>query len=213
MEAVRSLGKDELRSLRDAVRSMLGEDRFSHTLAVEEEIAEMARLYLPQSEAALRVAALLHDITKEWTREEQERYCKIHAIPISAEEAASEASYHSKTAPFFIRERFPELADPRILQAIERHTIGAPNMTLFEKLLFLADFIEPTRRWEACKSMRAEFWHGLYEMSERERLAHLDRILLKTLAFTIRFLAEHDRLILPDTVLTYNALLADIKQG
>ena len=83
--------------LRTAISERIGSRRFAHTLGVESAIVELGERYLPNDIQRLRIAALLHDVTKEWSPEAQIEYCERHKIPLSPEERAVPRILHAKT--------------------------------------------------------------------------------------------------------------------
>lgn len=174
--------------LRCLLSERLGSRRFSHTLGVETAIVDLGERYLPGDISRLRVAALLHDLTKEWSGEEQLRFCEKNGIPLSEEEKATPKILHARTGACLAAKEFPQLVDAGILSAIERHTTGDGNMTVFDELLYLADYIEPTRTYPECISLREAFYRG-YEDAEDKEL-HLHKIILAALISTVKEIEE-----------------------
>ncbi len=181
--------EQELRTLSDAVRATLSEKRFRHTEDVEEEIVRMGKIYLPDRIDELRAAALLHDVAKELTVDEQIAICRENGDPELETAINSPAILHGHAASYLIPKSYKEYALPEIISAIYKHTTGAEKMTVFEKLLFLADFIEPNRPWQYCQTARQKFWE-LMPADPNDRLRHLDLFVLTVLEFTLRYLLE-----------------------
>ena len=148
--------EQELRTLSDAVRATLSEKRFRHTEGVEEEIVRMGKIYLPDRIDELRAAALLHDVAKELTVDEQIAICRENGDPELETAINSPAILHGHAASYLIPKSYEKYALPEIISAIYKHTTGAEKMTVFEKMLFLADFIEPNRPWQYCQTARRE---------------------------------------------------------
>lgn len=138
---------------RDEIINKLGKylkpRRFEHTLGVEKEITELAKIYGCDVKTA-SVAALLHDVTKNMPDEWHLSYLKEHGIP---SDGLSPALYHSATGSIFAKEEFG-IHNPGILSAIRFHTTAKPDMTLLEKLLYVADFTEPTRNYSDVEHYR-----------------------------------------------------------
>ncbi len=124
------------------------EYRFSHTLGVVKECRRLASLFSLSEEEAeeLKIAAYLHDITKSVRTEGQKELFSYFGIPFGETEARSTKTLHAVTGAYFAKEHFPALVSDRIFTAIRLHTTGAAGMTLFEKLLYLADYIEPAKK-------------------------------------------------------------------
>jgi predicted HD superfamily hydrolase involved in NAD metabolism len=211
METLPTYSIEAIKELAQDLRSKLSEKRFAHTLSVAREILEIGQYYLPDAQSALTVAALLHDITKEWTDREQIDFCLSHDIPLSPDMLRSPAVLHALTAAVLIPEQYPDFAHPAILSAVARHTVGAPDMTVFDMLLFLSDFTEPTRRWEICKSVRRDFIEPLSGIAPEKREQHLVQATLAALEATVRSLIERRSPIVEDTVRTFNAFLLRAK--
>ena len=195
--------------LRERIKEHISGKRYSHTLAVESEMINLCRIfYLGEQETlTLQAAALLHDITKEKYTEEQIALCKRGNIPFGEDECASPKVFHSITAEVIIKECFPEYAMEPILSPIRYHTTGRENMTLGEKLLYLADYIEATRTFPDCVELRNEF----YSVPDPSVNGHLDKVLIRSFQMTITNLLEENAQIHPKTVYSLNSLLRNIK--
>ena len=160
----------------------------------------------------LRAAALLHDITKEWSTEKQLAFCRQYGID-PGEACFAPKLFHARTAAELVRQRFPECADMALLSAIEHHTEGAPDMTLCDKLLYLADYIEDTRTFPDCVSLRSYYETELAAArTDKERLTALDRVLLRSFDLTIRCLLDEHAYLAVKTVASRNAILNALKK-
>jgi len=197
-----------LASLRERVMQLMSPKRFRHTLAVEEMVARLCALYCPEETVRLRAAALLHDITKELDPDAQESLCRQYGIAVGDEERASPKLYHARTAAEKIRADFSELADPTVVSAVRWHTTGRADMTLPEKLLYLADYIDESRTFRNCVILRRYFFGASPEkMSAEERDALLRETLILSFDMTVRDLLEEGRSVAVDTVQARNALI------
>ncbi len=197
MASVSGLTQERFLKLRCAISGRMGSRRYSHTLGVEEAIIELGERYLPGEIPRLRVAALLHDITKEWTGEEQLAFCEKHNIPVTKEEIAVPKALHARTAAHVAAREFSAFVDDGILTAIERHTTGARGMNVMDELLYLADYIEPTRTYPDCIALRRAFYDGYEKASNKEE--HLHRILLFALQTTAKDIEARGGLVLTNT--------------
>ena len=167
-------------TLRQSVAEQLSDYRMEHTLGVERMAARLASLYCPEQESLLRAAALLHDVTKEQSNEEQRAIFAAHGITLRPDEQVSPQVWHGMTAALVIPQRYPTLADPELISAVRWHTTGRAGMTLTEALLFLADYIEEGRRFASCIALRKAFFDAVPErMDAADRRRHLHRILLQ----------------------------------
>ena len=174
----------ELDKIRGVIPYYTGQKRLAHVLSVEEECASLAKIYEFNADDArrLRAAALLHDITKKFTSEEQLDYCRANGIPFTEEETHMPKIFHARTGAHLAQKLFPGLIDADIYDAIACHTTAKPAMTSMEKLLYLSDYIEPKREFPDCVKLRAEFY-GLIE--GRGKAAALTAALISSFDMTI----------------------------
>ena len=141
----------ELSWLRAKVMPYLTEKRIAHVLGCENEAVSLANRWGEDPERAA-VAGILHDITKKLSAEEQLKLCEKYGIINDAAEVANPKLLHAKTGAAFARELFGIEDD--IYGAIRWHTTGKPDMTLLEKIIYLADFVEPTRNFPGVEELR-----------------------------------------------------------
>lgn len=203
-----------LEELRKYVVSTLSPHRAAHVLSVERTAAYMAELLLPQKIASVRCAALLHDITKELNSKKHLQILGECGIIISDEYQTTPSLLHSVTATAVIPSLFPELATGEILSAVRWHTTGKPDMSVMDKIIFLADYIEDGRTYESCIAVR-EYFHGvpLADMTLPERLHHLDCTVLECLDSMIRVLEREKVRVCPDSIKARDALKISIMKG
>ena len=159
-----------LEQLRPVALSYLKHKRIPHVLGTEQEAVRLAERYGADVEKA-RVAALLHDCTKKLSMEEQLALCEKYGIQLDELEQKALKLLHSKTGAAIARDMFG--VDDEIYSAIWYHTTGHANMTKLEKIIYLADYIEPTRDFPGVDELR----NVCYE--------DLDKGLLKGLEMTI----------------------------
>ncbi len=210
MPIVSEINEEALTNLRESVKMKMREPRFLHTLGVEKEIAALGELYLPRDIFRLRVAALLHDLTKERSYDEQLALCERGSVRLDEEELRSPKVLHAFTAPIVIAEEYPQFADPSILTAIRQHTTGDAQMSLFSKLLYLADYIEDGRTFADCRKLRSMFWDGICDLPENKYEEHLNKVLLASFEMTISSLESEEAPIAPKTLAAKAALVAEI---
>jgi nicotinate-nucleotide adenylyltransferase len=204
----RKITEEDLKRIEALLRSEMSEKRFLHTLGVKKEIAIMGELFLPDRIKELEAAALLHDITKEYSFEKQLQLCEKFGIILDNVAREALGVLHSKTGAYVAKEKFPELISEDIFNAIYRHTLGDANMSLFEKLLFLADFTEEGRTNSFCLELRAVFWDNFDALSEEECLKRVDEALLFSFDSTIERLREAGKPISKETISARNSLLS-----
>lgn len=183
--------EEMLKKLRKQVGCEMGEKRYFHTLEVEKMAARLGKIYIPNKVDTLRAAALLHDITKERSAEEHIAICEGAGLEVSIAERKSPKMFHSKTAALVIPEKYPEFATSEIISAVRYHTTGKANMSIEEKIIYLADYIDMSRNFEDCVALRDFFFNFDFDNStEEEKIAHLNDTLIKSYDFTIKGLLE-----------------------
>ena len=193
----------QIKKLREKVASVLSEKRMKHVLAVEDMAYRLGLLYFHDSETLLllKAAALLHDVTKELSDAEQLAILESHSVKPLPEELASMPTIHALTAALVIPDRFPEFSAPCVIDAVRYHTTGREGMSIFEKIIFLADYIDDKRTYSSCISLRKEFFSAKPEnMNEQERIRHLDRAALASIDNTLSYLRSKERSIHPLTL-------------
>ena len=199
-----------LDTLRENVKGSMSQKRFVHTAAVEEMVARLCALYCPEHTLQLRAAALLHDLTKELTPAAQEELCAAYDIPTDDLQRLSPKTYHAKTAAARIVRDFPQFADTIIVDAVRWHTTGHAGMTLTEKLLYLADYIDDSRTFSSCVLLRRYFFGAEPElMTKEERERHLRATLLLSYEHTLKDLLAEGAPIDEDTIRARNELLVE----
>ena len=147
-----------LEQLRPIAMSFLKHKRIPHVLGTEQEAIRLAERYGADVEKARR-AALLHDCTKKLEMEDQLALCKQYGIELDELEQEALKLLHSKTGAAIARNVFG--VDDELYSAIWYHTTGRANMTLLEKIIYLADYIEPTRDFPDVDVLRKACYEDL----------------------------------------------------
>lgn len=138
--------------LRAASYSMMLPKRIPHVKGTELEAVQLANRWGANPQYARR-AAILHDCTKYYSLEEHMTICQRYGIPLDPIEKGSEKLFHAKTGAALACHIFGE---PKEVQAaIYYHTTGKGNMTTLEKVLYLADYMEPHRDFPGVEKLRA----------------------------------------------------------
>ncbi len=192
--------------LKEYLKSNLSEKRYSHTLAVAEECMYYADVFglCDRDRDILLRAALFHDITKEKTPDEHIALCRVYNIEFDEAYLSTPALFHSLTGGAFARNLFPSLCTDEVTELIDTHTTGRENMTTLQKILFLADSTEATRKHESCIELRAYF-HNNAAVTDPKLL--LDRAIIRSLDGTISYLLKTGRPVAVETVKARNYLL------
>lgn len=164
--------------------------RYVHSIGVEYTAANMAFVHGEDVQRA-RIAGLLHDCAKCIPVEEKLKKALKFGLPVSECERKSPDLLHGKLGAYYAREKCG-VTDEGILSAITYHTTGKPNMTLLEKIIFVADYIEPNRRM-------------IRELPEirKEAFSDLDRCIIHILKNTLEYLDEKNTVIDDLTEQTY----------
>lgn len=164
-----------LEELRPIALSYLKAKRIPHVLGTEQTAKALAEKYGADVEKA-RFAALLHDATKRLSMAEQLALCEHYHIALDELEQHALKLLHAKTGAALARDVFG--ADDEVYNAILWHTTGKPKMTVLEKVLYLADYIEPNRDFDGVDDLRKVVWEDL------------DRGLAMGLAMTVEEMKE-----------------------
>lgn len=137
--------------LREKAYAMLKPKRIPHVMGCEEEAVRLAKRWGENPEEAAE-AGILHDITKKLNLQEQLLLCEKYGIVIDALEQQSDKLLHSKTGAAVARGEFG--VSDAVFTAIFWHTTGRANMSTMEKILYLADYMEPNRCFEGVDELR-----------------------------------------------------------
>lgn len=174
-----------LEDLRCVALSILAHSRIPHVLGTEETAAKLAQRW-GADEGEARRAALLHDCTKKESREQQLALCRQYHVAVDKPEKLETKLLHAITGAAVAEQVFG--LSPAAVSAIRWHTTGKPDMTLLEKIIYLADYIEPTRNF--C------------DLRELRRLAFedLDRAMLLGFTMAVEDLAARGMVVHPDSV-------------
>ncbi len=164
-----------LKKLRKAMEKVQDGDRYEHTLGVEYTAAALAMRYGGNVHAA-QAAGLLHDCAKCLSDKKRLKICEKHHILISKVERENPFLLHAKAGAYLARKKYG-VKNQDILNAIQNHTTGRAEMSLLEKIVFVADYIEPGRKHAP-------------NLAEIRKMAFLDldEALLKILEDTLSYL-------------------------
>ena len=180
----------EMRKLRKKIEKVQDAKRFEHTLGVEYTAAALAMCHGASVEDA-RLAGLLHDCAKCFSDEKRLYVCEKKNIPITEIEGRNPFLLHAKVGAFLAKEKYG-VENRDVLNAILYHTTGREGMSLLEKIIFVADYIEPGRKQAP-------------NLPEIRRLAFqdLDKALLWMLEDTLKYLKRSGGETDPMTELTW----------
>ncbi|MEH2942374.1 bis(5'-nucleosyl)-tetraphosphatase (symmetrical) YqeK [Lachnospiraceae bacterium KK002] len=181
------------------LKKELDKERYTHTLGVMYTAAALAMAHHANLEQAM-YAGLLHDCAKCVSSRDKFKLCKKYDIPISPSEERSPFLLHAKLGAFFAQ-KYYETDDEDILHAIQVHTTGAPNMNTLDKIIYIADYIEPNR-------------DKAPDLEEVRKMAFedLDRTMLKILSDTLDYLKRKGGELDPMTMESYQYFKNQAKQ-
>ncbi len=168
------------KKLRKQMEKVLTPERFDHTLGVAYTAANLAEIYDADIQSAL-TAGMLHDCAKCLSHEERLKICKKKKLEVTEIELRNPSLLHAKVGAYLAEHEY-DIEDEDILSAIRFHTTGRPAMSLLEKIIFVADFIEPNRKM-------------LPNLAEIRKVAYqdLDRAVFLILQDTLKYLNSlHD---------------------
>lgn len=175
-----------MENLRSAMKLVQDPERYEHTLGVAYTAAFLASLYGADTKKAM-IAGLLHDCAKCIPSEEKLSLCDKYKLEVSAFEKRNLFMLHARLGAKLAEAEYG-VTDEDILNAITYHTTGRPDMSLLEKIIFVADYIEPGRT-------KAE------HLTQIRRLAvcDIDKAVGKILQDTLVYLQKYGREIDPQT--------------
>ena len=135
--------KEAFIDIRKQLEKKLKKDRFEHTIGVMYTAASLAMRYHEDIDDAM-MAGLLHDCGKYGSAQEQVERCQKHGILLTQSELEMPALVHAKLGAYFAEKEYG-VTNKGVLSAITWHTTGRPEMTMLEKIIYIADYIEPKR--------------------------------------------------------------------
>lgn len=190
----------DLKKLTKEMKKVQDAKRFQHTLGVEFTAASLAMCHEADVNKA-QIAGLLHDCAKCMTDKKKLSICEKYQIPVSDIERRNPFLLHSKVGGFLAKEEY-HIEDEDVINSIIYHTTGRPGMSTLEKIVFIADYIEPGRN-------KAKNLDLIRKMS----FQNLDAALLKILSDTLEYLKTSGGETDPMTKETYEYYLKEIKYG
>lgn len=176
------------------LRKHLNEEKYIHSINVMDEAAKLARVYNCNVEQAI-YSGLLHDCAKGFDGRELMDYCRRYNIQIDDVCGLEPKLLHGPVGALFAS-LYYGIKDKNIAEAIRTHTIGEANMTLLQKIIFLADIIEPERNFEGVEQLRDEAYRNI------------DNALLLAAELSIRSVLDRGLLLHPKTVEMRNSIIA-----
>ena len=195
-----------LDELRARISRLMGKARYEHTLGVERMAQQLGEVFLPDKIEELRAAALLHDVAKELPYEDQIALISEYGISVSDEDLTTPPALHSFAACAVIKRDFPNYSTAEIISAVYNHTLGDPDMSLFDKLIYISDYIEEGRQYQESARVRSYLLSSLTNSTNEEKVSFLNNAILMSIDNTIERLSALGKPINSKTLLTKSAL-------
>lgn len=177
------------------LRQLLDDYRYKHSLCVADQALHLANRYGADPHKAY-LAGLLHDITKNYSYEEHLKIFNTFDIITSDIEKCSVKLWHAISGAVYIKE-YLNIDDLDIISAVRYHTTGKSNMTLLEKVIYVADFTSSDRSYPDVDVMR--------KLSDDS----LEEAMIYALRHTITDLLQKGSVVHPDTLDAYNFLISN----
>lgn len=187
----------EFDSYEEDLKKYIEEKRFRHSIGVAVTAYRMAIRYNEDPRQAY-FAGLLHDIAKRMPLDKQLELCK--KIDLHPDEVAYPKMLHAPAGACFVKKHYG-IRDKKLLSAIRYHTMGHRDMTTFDKLIYMADYIEPCRDFDGVEELREATFRNL------------DEAIIKGIDTTICSLVEEHLKISPVLLDVRNALLEQEQKG
>lgn len=166
--------------LQEEMKKILKKRRFLHSVGVRFTAQSMAMRFGVDLEKA-GCAGILHDCAKNMSDAQMLTECKKHNIKCSDTEVAKPSLLHAKLGAYYAKKIYG-ITDEHVISAIRWHTTGKPSMSNLEKIIYIADFIEPGRR-------------SLPHMAEIRKMAFMDlnQAMFMILDSTLSYLDKLER--------------------
>jgi len=190
-------GMKELRYIESEVKKMLTPRRFEHSLGVRDTAVQLAVKYDANSDKAA-LAGLTHDCAKDLGYQEMMELVKKYNINLDEISRLEPSLIHGPLGACIAQDVF-EIYDEEVLNEIRYHTTGRPSMTLLEKIIYLADYIEPHRDFPGVNKLR------------NVAKCDLDNAMILAFDNTITHVISLRGLLHPNTIFARNDLIVRLK--
>lgn len=182
--------------LEEIIRQRLSAKRFGHSMNVAKAAKKLAQRYGADPDKAF-LAGVVHDIMKEAPPEEQLKIMESSGIMLTDVERGAPKLWHAVSGAAYLK-NILGVTDSEIIGAVRYHTTGRANMSMLEKVVFVADFISDERDYDGVALLRAAAAESL------------EAAMLAGMVYTIQDLAQHQKPIHPDTLQAYNQIVLSL---
>lgn len=183
----------------DYLKQNLSEKRFAHTMGVAETAKSLAKVWGEDCSRAF-VAGLVHDCAKEIPFDETVRLLRENGYEPDEDELLAPGILHAPLGAIVAKDEFG-IEDAEILDAVRFHTTGRPAMSTLEKIIYIADFTEPGRKYPEAEEVR------------KLAVKDLDKAVLLEADFVIKFTVDRGKTIHPATIIARNYYVNLTKEG
>lgn len=184
--------------IKNYLKQNLRNKRYEHVLGVRDTAIKLAEHYKEDTEKA-RFAALIHDCAKNISDDQIILIAEKHKLAIDDITKISPQLLHGSIAAIIAKEEMG-ITDEDVLNAVTYHTTGRKGMSLLEKIIYIADYIEPSRNFQGVDELR------------RAAFQDLDKALIKAFDNTIKFVVERGQLLHINTIEGRNYLLSKYRR-
>lgn len=179
----------------DVIKERLDPYRLRHSLCVADCAKKLASNYGCDAEKAY-TAGILHDVMKNTPPDEQLEFLRCVGVELTEVEKSNPKLYHAISGAYYVRNVL-NIDDGDIFNAVRYHTTGRANMSLLERVIFIADFISDDRDYPDIEVIRKAAWESL----EKAMMIGLD--------FTIKEIVGRRQTLHPDSINLYNELILE----
>ena len=175
--------------LYNEAKQTLSPERFKHSEGVVKRAIEYAKIYNVDIET-VKLVAIAHDIAKELTEQEKKDYISYYKIEFDEIEKLNPKLHHAKIGAYICRDKYGFTED--MVNAVKYHTTGRPNMSILEKIIYLADLTEENRT-----IIDLDYYVGIIK-------ENIDKGMAETFKFLIPFILKNNSVIHLDSIKCYN---------
>ena len=186
----------DIEYLKNELKKEVTEKRYMHSLGVMKMCEKLAKEYNADSDR-LKLIGLMHDFAKDMKKEEKIKYILENNIPFSKTEKANIEIMHGKIAGNICKVKYG--FDEEMCEAISYHTTGKENMTILEKILFIADKIDETRKYPLAEELR------------KLAFENIDKAIIENINYAIKNNIDENKVIIEDSIKARNYLIINSK--